>query len=74
MPVAMPALTFSCTACEWTHTTPDKVPDARFEGLNHFSACPRCGGAVISREATLLEITTARLAAWQRGAMRRKLR
>ena len=55
-----PPLTFCCRGCGWTHTTPGPVGDVRILGLDHFTACPSCGGQVETRRALWWETLTAK--------------
>lgn len=58
-----PPFAFNCPACGWKYCTPGQVSDCRLPGLNHFSACPRCGEPVTSRLARPWDVLLSHL--WQ---------
>lgn len=72
MVMASPPRTFECMYCGWSHTTQHPVGDCRVEGVDHFSRCPDCSCPVSQRNATFLEVASARLGAWTRSKARTK--
>ena len=70
MVMESPPRTFECMYCGWTQTTPRPVGCCRAEGVDHFSRCPDCSCPVSYRDATFLELASARLRAWGRGRTR----
>ena len=59
MPIKPRPRTYCCTQCGWQRTT-RPASDALMPG-DHFSECPKCGGALQTRSPTALdELTSAR--------------
>lgn len=60
MPVPPPCTTFICSNCHWQKTVVFKS-DAITLGHNWFDVCPKCGGALEKRPATMIETGLSKL-------------